>query len=38
MIVRDTTENFPPGETTSLLEPGDTFSVELDWQLVGPLV
>lgn len=38
MIVRDTTESYPPGETTSLLEPDDSFSVELDWQLAGPLV
>jgi hypothetical protein len=38
MIVRDTTEKYPPGEVTSLLEPDDTFSVELDWNLAGPLV
>jgi hypothetical protein len=38
MTVRDTTESFPPGETTSLLEPDDTFSVEIDWQLAGSLV
>jgi hypothetical protein len=38
MTIRDTTESFPPGETTSLLEPDDTFSVEIDWQLAGSLV
>jgi hypothetical protein len=38
LVVRDTTEKFPPGETTSLLEPDDSFSVEIDWQLAGPLV
>jgi hypothetical protein len=38
LVVRDTTESFPPGEKTSLLEPDDSFSVEIDWQLAGPLV
>jgi hypothetical protein len=38
MIVRDTSEAPAPGEVTSLLEPDDPFSVELDWNLAGPLV
>jgi hypothetical protein len=38
LIVRDTSEPPAPGEKTSLLEPDDPFSVEIDWQLAGPLV
>jgi hypothetical protein len=38
LTVRDTTENYPPGERTAILEPDDSFSVEIDWQLAGPLV
>lgn len=38
LIVRDTSEPPAPGEKTLLLEPDDPFSVEIDWQLAGPLV
>jgi len=38
LTVRDMTENLPAGEKTWILETDDAFSVEIDWQLAGPMV